>query len=223
MILWNYYHYYIKSLLWYRLVQQPEWINRSARSAANVITRLRVSDRGRFTKRVANLFKYALTNLRKSVPSSACDTVRKQSGYSLWLYAVRSALVQTPVPDTIGKQVDLALWPRQIDSKGFLHFVNNERPEFDRLKKEKVKPDVIILCTGYKQTFPFLDPTKGQAGQHYPVPSRADVRGIWKRDEPKVGFIGFIRPSFGAIPPLTRCKLSYGSATSSHPKRYREL
>ncbi|KAG5952136.1 hypothetical protein E4U53_001502 [Claviceps sorghi] len=30
----------------------------------------------------------------------------------------------------------------------------------------------------------------------------ADVRHIWKRDDPSVAFIGFVRPSLGAIPPL---------------------
>lgn len=28
------------------------------------------------------------------------------------------------------------------------------------------------------------------------------VRGIWRREQPTMGFIGFVRPSLGAIPPL---------------------
>ena len=50
--------------------------------------------------------------------------------------------------------------------------------------------DLVIFATGYSQSLPFLDPS-------YPLPEHAKVRGIWKKDEPTVGFIGFVRPSFG--------------------------
>lgn len=109
--------------------------------------------------------------------------------------------MQTPVPDTNGKQIDLAPWPRRFDTNGVIHFVNNGRPEFARMKNERIKPDIVILCTGYKQSFPFIDSAMS-AGQSYPLPDKADVRGIWKRDDPTIGFVGFVRPSFGAIPPL---------------------
>lgn len=120
----------------------------------------------------------------------------------LWLYALRSAIVQTPVPDTNGRHVDLAPWPKEIDGEGVVHFLDNQRPEFSRLGREKIKPDIVILCTGYKQEFPFLVSPQIRPTQVYAMPSQADVRGIWKRDEPTVGYIGFVRPSLGAIPPL---------------------
>jgi dimethylaniline monooxygenase (N-oxide forming) len=123
-------------------------------------------------------------------------------GRRLWLYALRSAVVQTPVPDTNGRHVDLAPWPKEIDREGAVHFIDNQRPEFSRLEREKIKPDTVILCTGYKQEFPFLEPPQTRPTRVYAMPSQADVRGIWKRDEPTVGYIGFVRPSLGAIPPL---------------------
>lgn len=119
----------------------------------------------------------------------------------MWIYSLRSALIQTPVPETNGRQVDLAPWPTGFDSRGVVQFTNNGRPEYDRMKGEEVKPDIVIFCTGYKQSFPFLT-SGGTISATYHSPSSADVRGIWKRDDPTVGFIGFIRPSFGAIPPL---------------------
>lgn len=125
----------------------------------------------------------------------------KLPGYGLWIYSLRSALIQTPVPETNGRQVDLAPWPTGFDGRGVVQFTNNGRPEYDRMKGEEVKPDIVIFCTGYKQSFPFLT-SGGTISATYPSPSSADVRGIWKRDDPTVGFIGFIRPSFGAIPPL---------------------
>lgn len=111
---------------------------------------------------------------------------------------MRFAIVQRPVTDTQGKQIDLAPWPERIQSDGTVCFSDNGRPEYERMKKEIIKPDVV-LCTGYQQTFPFL---QGGRNQAYPVPKEANFRGIWKHEESTIGFIGFLRPSLGAIPPL---------------------
>ncbi len=35
-------------------------------------------------------------------------------------------------------------------------------------------------------------------GSSYPTAAEADVRNILKREDPTIGFIGFVRPSFGA-------------------------
>ncbi|KAH6871689.1 dimethylaniline monooxygenase [Thelonectria olida] len=55
--------------------------------------------------------------------------------------------------------------------------------------------------TGYEQDFPFFRSPQNQTSKQYPIADHTDVRGIWKHDEPTVGFIGFVRPSLGAIPP----------------------
>jgi len=119
---------------------------------------------------------------------------------------VRSSLIQSPIVDTKGKVIDLAPWPDFIDENGILHFTNNGRLEWERMKDEKIKPDVIVFCTGYKQEFPFFtdsDPDTPYQTHPYPSASDADVRNIWKSDDPTVAFIGFVRPSLGAIPPLS--------------------
>ena len=98
----------------------------------------------------------------------------------------------------------MAPWPEEIDENGYVRFTNNGSKEYNRLKDERIKPDIVVLATGYTQNLSFMNsPESLQNGQpKYPLPSEADVRDIWKRDEPTVGFIGFVRPSFGAIPPL---------------------
>lgn len=121
-------------------------------------------------------------------------------GRRLWLYALRSALVQTPVEDTHGRCVDLAPWPRKIQRSGFVDFVDNGRPEHERMKRRRVRPDMVVLCTGYKQKFSFFDK---QSDPPYATPETADVRRIWRCNDPSVSFIGFVRPSLGAIPPLS--------------------
>jgi dimethylaniline monooxygenase (N-oxide forming) len=117
------------------------------------------------------------------------------------LQRIRSSIMQIPIVDTKGRRIDLAPWPSHISEDGLLHFQDNGRPEYQMMRDEKVKPDIVVLATGYKQTFPFFE-TEGFHGS-YPSASDADVREIWKRDDPTVGFIGFVRPNLGAIPPLT--------------------
>ncbi|KAI0139621.1 FAD/NAD(P)-binding domain-containing protein [Hypoxylon sp. NC0597] len=113
---------------------------------------------------------------------------------------IRSWVVRTPntLETTQGRQIDLASWPDRIDDTGTVIFKNNGRPEYARIKDEIIKPDVVIFCTGYTHEFPFLGKDRCSP-QHY---EGKLVRDIWPRDDPTIGFIGFVRPNLGAIPPL---------------------
>ncbi|KAM0738273.1 hypothetical protein ACQRIT_007465 [Beauveria bassiana] len=117
-------------------------------------------------------------------------------GRRLWLYNLRSALVQTPVEDTNGRYVDLAPWPLQVQPSGFVEFVDNGMPEYQKMEERQARPDMMVLCTGYKQSFPFLD---RQSNPPYATPDTANIRRIWERSDPSVGFIGFaLHPSASA-------------------------
>ena len=48
---------------------------------------------------------------------------------------------------------------------------------------------MVILATGYTQTFPFLPPSDGT----YHTPETCNTRDIWHSTDPTVGFIGFVR------------------------------
>lgn len=106
---------------------------------------------------------------------------------------VRSCIAQVPIVDTKGRTINLAPWPRDISEKGVVSFTESRRPEAEVMKKTICKPDVLILATGYTQTFGFLDET-------YPKPKDATMRTIWKLTDPSIAFIGFVRPSFGMFP-----------------------
>lgn len=82
------------------------------------------------------------------------------------------------------------------------HFPLNGRPESERINETIVKPDVVIFATGYLPAFPYLNTPENDGRKPYPVAFDADVRQIWNSDDPTIGFIGFVRPGFGAIPPL---------------------
>lgn len=86
------------------------------------------------------------------------------------------------------------------------------------MKNTRIRPDLVVLCTGYTQTFPFFD-RADNAPREYPVPQETDVREIWKRDDPSVGFIGFVRPSFGAIPPLSELQAQLWALNLLAPQR----
>jgi dimethylaniline monooxygenase (N-oxide forming) len=83
-----------------------------------------------------------------------------------------------------------------------MHFPNNGRVEAQRIQQSVVKPDVVIFATGYLPSFPYLNTPDNHGSKPYPVAFDANVRHIWKDDDPTIGFIGFVRPGFGAIPPL---------------------
>jgi dimethylaniline monooxygenase (N-oxide forming) len=103
---------------------------------------------------------------------------------------IRSSIIQVPLIDTQDRKIDLAPWPKEINEKGIVKFVENGRPEAEMMRKVVCKPDVMILATGYTQAFDFLDET-------YPTPQEATIRSVWKENDESVGFIGFVRPSFG--------------------------
>ena len=141
---------------------------------------------------------------------------------------IRSSLIQgfqAQVADHRGRIIELAPLPEHIDDKGVIRFCDNGRPEYQDMKDKKVKPDIAVLCTGYNQEFPFLtDSVRSEAGEIgdklYPQSSAdADVRNIWKRDDPTIGFIGFVRPSLGAIPPLSEMQAQLWILQIAAPQR----
>jgi dimethylaniline monooxygenase (N-oxide forming) len=118
-----------------------------------------------------------------------------------WVHRLRSSIIQAVLPDTGSRKIDLAPWPEYIDEDGVVHFEKNSHPDSKVLLQERrFRPDVLVLATGYTQSFPFL-------GSDYCTPDHADQRGIWRTGDESVGYIGFVRPSFGRTaflpPPLS--------------------
>jgi dimethylaniline monooxygenase (N-oxide forming) len=115
---------------------------------------------------------------------------------------IRRLFIDTPVEDA-NRFIDIAPTPSSIDGNGVANFKDNGREEYQRIKSTVIKPDVLIFATGYLQSFPFFESYGNSGHRPYPMASDADVREVWKQDDPTVAFIGFVRPGFGAIPPLS--------------------
>jgi dimethylaniline monooxygenase (N-oxide forming) len=109
---------------------------------------------------------------------------------------MRACILNVPIKDTGDRIIDIAPWPESINSEGVVKFVESGRPEADTMRNKTCRPDILIFATGYTQNFPFLDASYG-------TPLEADRRGIWKTGNESIGFIGFVRPAIGAIPPLS--------------------
>ncbi|KAI1390531.1 FAD/NAD(P)-binding domain-containing protein [Hypoxylon trugodes] len=181
-LLWNYYDCYVKSILWTSWGTtdgSDQWIGGKPKgwSTSEIF----------FNKSGYKLSPYFNAAWKPQRPQSIAERIR-------------SMLIQTPdtIPLTRGREVDLAPWPSRINPDGTVVFQNNGRPEYLRIKDQIIKPDIVVFCTGYTYEFPFLP-----GEQHNPRSFEGRlVRSIWPRDEPTLGFVGFVRPNLGAIPPL---------------------
>eukprot|EP00977_Amphora_coffeiformis_P010049 scaffold2353_cov167-Amphora_coffeaeformis.AAC.40 len=84
--------------------------------------------------------------------------------------------------------------------------------------------DVIICATGYRQSFPFLDSKIKKEFQQGKWDIMSDVHGekyaidedalpsdhfIASPRRPNLGFIGFVRPNVGAIPPMSELQVMW--------------
>ncbi|KAM7220349.1 hypothetical protein V8F06_004315 [Rhypophila decipiens] len=198
--LWTFYDMYVRSILWLntgtpegldQLVGEPD-------ADKNHVSRI-------FFNKSGNAGPYISHPYRRSAKyaNNRLDRIRR-------------ALIQVPVVDTGGKFIDLAPWPESVSDKGVVRFTpTDQRLEYSRIKNDSVKPDIVIYCTGYRQEFAFFeehntlcDEAKNSSEpikipQRYPLANEANIRDIWKHDDHTVGFIGFVRPSLGAIPPIS--------------------
>lgn len=97
---------------------------------------------------------------------------------------LRSALLNVPIKDTNGRKIDVKPWPDHVDSDGTFRFSDNSSCKVD------LRPDVVVMATGYSTDFSILDSS-------YPRLQDTNIRGVYNKDDITVGFIGFVRPSIG--------------------------
>jgi dimethylaniline monooxygenase (N-oxide forming) len=69
------------------------------------------------------------------------------------------------------------------------------------------EPDLVLLCTGFETRIPFLDPEIAGAPRF--------MHAFNPQVGPSLGFIGFLRPAFGAIPPLAELQARWFALLAS--------
>ena len=102
--------------------------------------------------------------------------------------------------------VDTCTFPERFDDTGQAIFKPRpDRKDWRRLRDKAVRPSLIVYCTGYRQDFSWM-------AQGFPRADEANVRNIIKAGRPDVGFIGFVRPGVGAIPPIAEQQAMWWTA-----------
>ncbi|RSL92931.1 hypothetical protein CDV31_014936 [Fusarium ambrosium] len=118
-----------------------------------------------------------------------------------WVNRMRSRIMNVPIRDNDGKKIEVVTWPKYVDKNGLMVFDENF-PSDSVLPNDQLKPDVMVFATGYTREFPFLD-------NDYPCVAQTNARGIYKDGDVTLGFIGFVRPAIGAIPPLAELQAQF--------------
>ena len=108
-------------------------------------------------------------------------------------YRLRKFFINVPIEETHGRVIDVKPWPVCVDQAGQMHFTTNEHAMTPADAEPGLEADVVVFATGYKREVPFLSP------HSYVQPTEMSVRGIYNPDDVTVGFIGFVRPSFGKL------------------------
>ena len=115
--------------------------------------------------------------------------------------------IDPPVPSELNNgdpTIHLVPFPTSFDHNGAAIF---PPPPPHRSKeiawKDTCRPNLVILCTGYTQHWDWLGPG-------YPRgPDDCDIRGVSSSTDLTVGFIGFLRPGVGAIPPMAEMQAQF--------------
>ncbi|EAW06330.1 flavin-containing monooxygenase [Aspergillus clavatus NRRL 1] len=126
------------------------------------------------------------------------------------LSLIGNRYIDPPEDANSDRYVDTCTWPQSIDNTGTVTFTPDpKRKDWQRMKTKTVKPDCVVYCTGYKQTFSYLNAS-------YPTAADAHTRNIINASHPDLAFIGFVRPGVGAIPPIAEQQAMWWTALITH-------
>jgi len=133
--------------------------------------------------------KHIVNKSSKCMPLLTRRAKKQAPWWKRFLYSTWDA----PVSD-VGLDIDLV--------EGSIMSIDKEAVNYEtRSGPRRVDANLIILATGYRQLFPFLS-INGDAkakGTDDPLPAE---HFILNPEEPRLAYIGFIRPNVGAIPPM---------------------
>lgn len=128
--------------------------------------------------------KHIVNKSVKCMPLLNRMAKRRAPWYQQWLYSWWD--------DVEGQDIDLVEGSiTEFDAKSVCYKTAKGHRSVDA--------DVVVLATGYRQLFPFLDSLDCDPDRDSPLPSK---HFIVNPEEPQLAYIGFVRPNVGAIPPI---------------------
>jgi len=159
-----------------------------------------------FNQWVGKRFNMTWDEGRKHIVNKSARTMpllsRKAKREANWLVRKIYSYWDTAIPEG-ALDIDLV--------EGSVSSMQGTTVKYDTAKGDRsVEADIVVLCTGYRQRFPFLF-GEGKVGgpsmaEDSHCPSKDDPlpteHFIVNPDAPRLAYIGFIRPNVGAIPPM---------------------
>ncbi|WVF67693.1 hypothetical protein IAT40_002452 [Kwoniella sp. CBS 6097] len=119
-----------------------------------------------------------------------------------------------PPPPSGNPKIDIVPFPTSFDANGKAIFPPPPKHRSKEMAwKEECKPELVVLCTGYKQEWDWLGPGYPQG------PDGCEIRGVCSEKDLSIGFIGFVRPGVGAIPPIAEMQTQLFHLLSSASPR----
>lgn len=112
-----------------------------------------------------------------------------------WLHRMLFSYSSPPPPDVEDPTVHIVPYPERFEDGHAVFPPPPAHRSKETAWKEVCDPDLVVLATGYRQEFGWLGP-------EYRRPDELDVRGVAHSSDLSVGYLGFLRPGVGAIPPM---------------------
>jgi len=139
--------------------------------------------------------KHIVNKSSKCMPLLTRRAKRNAPMWKRWLYSIWDKPV-----DNVGTDIELL----EGSVSGLeARAVNVETAEGPR----RAEADLVMLATGYRQEFPFLR-TRTSNGCDDQLPEQ---HFVISPNEPRLAYIGFIRPNVGAIPPMAEMQAMWWS------------
>ena len=99
--------------------------------------------------------------------------------------------IDPPLPDVDNPRINIVSFPTSFEGGRAVLPPPPKHRSKEVGWKEEVRPDLVVLCTGYRQDWSWL-------GEGYPRgPDECDIRGVSSSTDKSIAFIGFLRPGVG--------------------------
>lgn len=119
-----------------------------------------------------------------------------------WLHRLLFSYSDPPLPDVEDPTCHLVPFPERFEDGRAIFPPPPKHRSKETAWRDVCDPDLVVLATGYRQDFTWL-------GEEYARPDDLDIRGIAHSNDLSVGYLGFLRPGVGAIPPMAEMQAQF--------------
>lgn len=108
-----------------------------------------------------------------------------------WFHRLFAHYIEPPLPEGVeDSTIHMVPFPTRFENGRAVFPPPPAHRRKETAWKRECCPDLVVLCTGYKQNWDWLGPG-------YATPDTCDVRGVCSSKDLSVGYLGFLRPGVG--------------------------